>query len=295
LGSFSLAGFFETIERHLITTVTVRPGEITRIELGNIGSRGERRDIRRVEIPESLLEENRPVMVMTGIKGQENAIEFTSSSSFVTLMQNFRTELKKSCCLSSNVEIINIDNSTRTFEIATINFGVELAWLMTINNVQIPAIQIQNPIRYPNGRCKFMFLMPNFGDITGNVTMPGMMTGGNRIPGTNVNVLPFGISPQMASMSAFMPMGNNCGSGAGGGTGSIPGSNQKHLEYAFDDEYQEHAKTGHWELINWRRMGKMFVLSSDSDVTEQDMNLNETIWIKNPQNYMISVQVMIAT
>ena len=56
----------------------------------------------------------------------------------------------------------------------------------------------------------------------------------------------------------------------------------------FDDDYTKNSM-----LATWRTMGKIFVMSSDADIEETDTNLIETIWIKNPQTFAISMQVMI--
>jgi len=67
-------------------------------------------------------------------------------------------------------------------------------------------------------------------------------------------------------------------------------SNQKHVEYAFDDDYQNDPL-----LATFRKFGKMYFLASDDDVIETDLNLIETIWIRNPQSFPITVKIFIAS
>lgn len=67
-------------------------------------------------------------------------------------------------------------------------------------------------------------------------------------------------------------------------------SNQKHVEYAYDDDYQLNA-----ELSLFRKFGKMFFIATDDDVEETDMNLSETVWVKNPQTFPIKIKIFIAS
>jgi hypothetical protein len=76
-------------------------------------------------------------------------------------------------------------------------------------------------------------------------------------------------------------------------TTPIPGSNEKHVTYAFDDDYNSNINTP--ENITWRHIGKMFSVSGDNDILESDMNLVETIWISNPLTRTVTIQALIAS
>lgn len=269
LGGISLAGFYESIEKYITTTVTIRPNEIAKIELGNVGTYGERKDIRRIEMSGHLVDDEE-VIVTAGPKGNEHTIYFQSSSDLNIFIENFRNEINKNKCLKSNIEIVDVDTKSSTFKIQTINIGIEMVWFMQIGEDDfVHALQLQTPRRYTNPRCKFLFIMPNYGDL--GISSGNIGNSSGTITGTTLPVI------------------SNCGIGnSNNGKSAIPGSNQKHLQYAFDDDYTKNSM-----LATWRTMGKIFVMSSDADIEETDTNLIETIWIKNPQTFAISMQVMI--
>lgn len=280
MGAMSLAGFFDVVSRYSTNTMSLMPGETQRVQLGNIGTTGPRRDIRQVDMTTYLIDDQQ-ITVTMGPIGQEHTLYFQSSSDFNTFITNFKAAIATSSCLTKSTELINIIPQNNTFQVALISWGIEMTWYMQLGEPQpngvtiwIPALQLQTPIRYPNGRCRFIFIMPNYNDLIGNVINPGFGT-------TSTGGIPTAI-PTSCNLGG--------GSGIGGGL-QIPGSNQKHLEYAFDDDYMAQGPAN----ATWRRMGKLFVLSSDADVTESDENLIETIWIRNPQNFTVAMQVLIAT
>lgn len=66
-------------------------------------------------------------------------------------------------------------------------------------------------------------------------------------------------------------------------------SNNKHIQYAYDDDYQINGPSA-----TFRNLGKMFIHSSDDDVDETDMNLIETVWLKNTHTETLQIQILVA-
>lgn len=69
----------------------------------------------------------------------------------------------------------------------------------------------------------------------------------------------------------------------------VLGANNKHIQFAYDDDVQANGINA-----TYRNIGKMFLTSSDDDVEETDMNLIETVWIKNTHTKALQVQVLVA-
>lgn len=67
-------------------------------------------------------------------------------------------------------------------------------------------------------------------------------------------------------------------------------SNNKHIKYAYDDDYQVNGSNA-----IFRNLGKMLILSTDDDVEETDLNLIETLWLKNTHSNAIQIQILIAS
>jgi hypothetical protein len=65
-------------------------------------------------------------------------------------------------------------------------------------------------------------------------------------------------------------------------------SNKKHLQYSYNLDHIA-------EPITWRNMGKLLVHSTDDDVLDADENLIETIWLKNPLSYTVTVTGLVAS
>jgi len=67
-------------------------------------------------------------------------------------------------------------------------------------------------------------------------------------------------------------------------------SNDKHIKYAYDDDYQKNGSKA-----TFRNLGKILMLSADDDVEETDMNLNETLWLKNTHSTALQIQILVAS
>ena len=246
LGCLCHKGFFQLIENYFTTSIKINPNETTRIELGNIANYGYRREIQSLDISKVLISsDSSPELKIQGILGtleQIRTVSFKSSENVDEFIKNFRDVINNDDFLRNNFEINNnIDKDDKKIYLRAKETNTNLIINLSLGTEAIPSSLIRNAVRYPNGRCMFLFIICNYDEFTD----------------------------------------------------PIPDSNQKHLLYAFDDEYKENQIET--ENINWRTLGKLYANSSDEDITEDDENLIETIWIKNPLKYAVNLQVMIAS
>lgn len=71
---------------------------------------------------------------------------------------------------------------------------------------------------------------------------------------------------------------------------SCTDSNKQLIEYAYDSDVQENGI----ENANWRTMGPLGVFTGAEDVVETDTNKIETIWVKNPGDCEVNIDVIVA-
>lgn len=245
LGCLCHKGFFQLIKNYFTTAIEIKPNETTRIELGNVANYGYRREIQCLDVSKVLISSNSsPEIKIEGLLGtleKIKSISFKSSENINEFVKNFRDVINNDDFLKDNFDITDVDEDNKKIYIRSKEINTNLIINLLLGTETIPTTIIRNAVRYPNGRCMFLFIIVNYDEFT---------------------------KP-------------------------IPDSNQKHLLYAFDDEYKENQLET--EKINWRTLGKLYVNSSDEDITEDDENLIETIWIKNPLKYAVKLQIMIAS
>lgn len=246
MGCLCLKGFFDVIEKFIATTIILPAGETQRLELGNVANYGYRRDTWKFDISSYLID-NQMISGMLGVSDITESFSFKTSTIFNTWVQNFRNALNTNKFLRENFEIpasTQEDKTNHTFIIRTKKPGkpltINLEFIGTPGQL-ITGTQIYNHVRYPNGRCRFIFILLDYNEF---------------------------VEP-------------------------IPDSNKKHIRYAFEDEYINNQLTP--ENIQWHPISKMFANSSDLDLEESDMNLIETIWMKNDLTRDVTMQVLIAS
>ena len=64
-------------------------------------------------------------------------------------------------------------------------------------------------------------------------------------------------------------------------------SNKLSIDFCYDDDYVN----GYY---NWKKMGKLFINSGCDDITDDDMNLVETIWVKNNNDNDVNINYLVA-
>jgi len=249
-GSMSLAcvclrNFYMPIDVWNESIVSLSPGEVRRLELGMIAEYGKRREIYGYELlmylpgsPQANIFASLNISCVE--KTLNETITFYTGTSFKETISNLKSAINHNSKLKNEVEIIDTDEHLKSFQIRAIDPGFEFGYNLILNTepeTNVPSTYIQSAIRYPHGRCKFIYVGPMFME----------------------NVVP-----------------------------PLPSDN-KHIQYAYDDDYQENGSNA-----TFRNMGKMFIHSSDDDVEETDMNLIETIWIKNTHSKQLQIQILVA-
>jgi hypothetical protein len=241
MGCLCLKGYFELIDRFYTTTITIRSGETQKLELGNTADYGYRRETWKFDIADAITSSQNVTAYLSIPSGNET-INFMSGTSVSLFVQNLRAQLNASTFLKANFEVSESDKDNKTFTFRTIKNGLPMTCVFNIGTEPIVGTQLFDSIRYPRGRCRFIFVLADYDEFT---------------------------EP-------------------------IPASNKKHFLYAFDQNYIDNYLFTP-ENIEWRHTGKIYADSSDKDLAETDTNLIETIWLNNPMDYDISMQVMIAS
>ncbi len=100
--------------------------------------------------------------------------------------------------------------------------------------ININVSEVQGPIKYKNGRVKFVFVMCSYDEYNKDID-----------------------------------------------------SNKLSIDFCYDDDYVN----GYY---NWRKMGKLFINSGCDDITDSDMNLVETIWVKNNNDNDVNINYLVA-
>ena len=67
-------------------------------------------------------------------------------------------------------------------------------------------------------------------------------------------------------------------------------SNQQFIEWAYDSDVVANGLSG----ASWRKSGPLFLQMGAEDVTETDMNLLETIWVRNTTEYDTKIEAILA-
>lgn len=233
-----LNNFFVPISNWSFNIVTLKPGEIKRIDISNIQSLGDRKEYYTFNLDSFF--NTSPVVssVVTLIvtSGTTEILTFNTGTTVAEFIVNANIAIRGNTNLTG---ILYCElNTENTIKIYSNTIGVAYTYNMSINSgtpdLTITPVLLQSHIRYPNGRIKVIFLMIDYDETLA--------------------------------------------------------SNLKHVEYSFDDDYQEN-------LLNttFRKFGKMFFLTSDDDVDETDTNLIETVWVKNPQTFNVTIKTFIAS
>lgn len=223
----------------------LQPGEIRKVELGLIANYGNRREIYEFDL--SSLSYGTPELSVnfsaTCVLKQINEnLTFTTGDNFTAAVANLRAVINANTALRNEIEIINVNETTETIQVRTVNNGYEFGYDVYFGvgspYTVITSTLIQSAKRYPNGRCKILYVGPLYNEE---------------------------VVPALAS-------------------------NNKHIKYAFDDDYQENGSSA-----TFRNLGKLYINTSDDDVEETDENLIETIWLKNTHTEALNIQILVAS
>lgn len=168
MGCLCLKGFFEIIDKFITTTIVINPDETVKLELGNVANFGYRRDTWSFDIS-SYLSNGLTVTGFLSIPAGNESFSFQTSAVYNTWLQNFRNALNANTFLKANFEIPNPTTeelSNKSFRIRPIKSGIPLTVNLSVGSPSIPGTQVFNHIRYPNGRCRFMFLVCDYDEFT---------------------------------------------------------------------------------------------------------------------------------
>jgi hypothetical protein len=68
-------------------------------------------------------------------------------------------------------------------------------------------------------------------------------------------------------------------------------ANEQFIEWAYDSDVVANGESG----ATWRKSGPLYITTGAEDVTETDLNLLETIWLRNTTAYDTSIQAILGT
>lgn len=165
MGCLCLKGFFELIDKFLTTTIVIPSGETQRLELGNVSNYGYRRDT-WVYDATSFLSAEDTIDGFLGIPAGSESFSFTSGTTVTQFAANLRAAINASTFLKANFEVSATNTTTNTFTLRTINVGKAMTSSFFLGTTPIPGTQSWNHIRYPRGRCKFIFIVPDYDEFT---------------------------------------------------------------------------------------------------------------------------------
>lgn len=232
-----LSNFFVPLSNWSFNILTLKPNETKRIDISNIGSLGERKEIYHFNTNSYFSVSpiiSAPVRIL--ISGNKNGeLIFDSGLTIDQFIVNCNISIRNS---NFNEKLYCEKISETVFKLYSKEIGISYTYNIEMNFGSTPSTLlegelIQSHIRYPNRRLKVLFLMIDYDEKLY--------------------------------------------------------SNLKHIQYAFDDDYQDN-------FINatFRNFGKMLFLTSDDDVDETDMNLIETVWLKNTQKFNVTIKSFLA-
>ncbi|MCK9575372.1 MAG: hypothetical protein WC979_00850 [Candidatus Pacearchaeota archaeon] len=238
-----LKNFFVPVDCYNDTIAVLQPGEIRRVDSGMVTDYGIRREIYQYDVSSYFIgtptiSTNCSLSVSCISLGISETVSFVSGTTFANLITNIKAAINANANIKTQIEIYNIVESSQTFQIRAVTPGIAFTYSLSIDASIITNVLTQTPIRYPNGRFRFVLVEPLYVE--------------------NVN-------PPLAS-------------------------NDKHIKYAYDDDYQTNGANA-----TFRNLSKLYLNTADDDVNETDMNLIETVWIKNTHSKALQVQILVAS
>lgn len=149
------------------TTMVMDPGEMRKVELGMIADFGKRREIYAYEllmyIPGSpQVDVQASLNVTCTAKLINESVNFYTGTTFTDTIKNLKSAINSNTKIKNEIEIINEDVSLKSFEIRAVNKGYSFGYTLEIDSTEVPITSIQTALRYPHGRCKFIFIQPSY-------------------------------------------------------------------------------------------------------------------------------------